>query len=636
LTDVFLSYARHDAKRAQGLVQVLEARGWSVFWDQRIPPGKTFARHIQQHIDEASCVVVLWTEHAIGSEWVQIEAAWAKRTHKLIPVLLDRVAERIPIEFSQIEASDLTAWRGDRGDPELLLLFDAIADHAGPGDAAKRRPAPAVGAEAKPAVAFFRSWKVWIGAVLTVPALAVGLWLSTQYGPHLLAPAPSESPTVPETPDVAPPQPEARVAEPAPRVAEPSAVSELPSDVASPEPEAPGLFPPPLASGKARLFVHTDPETARITMIEEGSSVVARYESGMPLEPGDYAFEVAAPGFEQVSFNISFDEGDDVLAGVSLDQNASSLNSTTTRALLLDYDEFPGVQESDAAFTADGGTLAAFAFDHWVELWDVVEHTLLHDLPVGSVSSMAFNPGATMLGLATRESPLIQLWATDSGQPVHTVTSGHESTIKHLVFSPDGRLLASSGDFPDRAIEIWDIPSIALRQRLACDSGEDHRMAFSADGKRLAVTCHDRIRVYGIESGDLIRIFAKEECCAFTSIAYSADGQWIAGGSGDGRVESWNVLSGEDGLVYGDYISGGIAGPYALAFMPDSRTVLAGYHFGKVDLWDVATGAWRGLLLGHDEAVGSIAIGADGTTVVTSSKDGSARVWTLAVGATAE
>ena len=44
--DIFLSYAREDEVRARALAEALGSRGWSVFWDRRIPHGKNFRSHI--------------------------------------------------------------------------------------------------------------------------------------------------------------------------------------------------------------------------------------------------------------------------------------------------------------------------------------------------------------------------------------------------------------------------------------------------------------------------------------------------------------------------------------------------------------------------------------------------------------
>jgi hypothetical protein len=42
MRDVFISYAKPDRDRAAELATALEAHGWSVWWDRKIPPGRTF------------------------------------------------------------------------------------------------------------------------------------------------------------------------------------------------------------------------------------------------------------------------------------------------------------------------------------------------------------------------------------------------------------------------------------------------------------------------------------------------------------------------------------------------------------------------------------------------------------------
>lgn len=74
MSDVFISYAREDRSKARELANALEQHGWSVWWDQRIPPGKTFDRMIQDQLDAAQCGIVLWSRHAVESEWVRLEA----------------------------------------------------------------------------------------------------------------------------------------------------------------------------------------------------------------------------------------------------------------------------------------------------------------------------------------------------------------------------------------------------------------------------------------------------------------------------------------------------------------------------------------------------------------------------------
>ena len=75
--DVFISYAREDRDRARVLADALVGRGWSVWWDWKIIAGQTFDHAIEQQLEAAGSVVVLWSEHWVASEWVRNEAAVA-------------------------------------------------------------------------------------------------------------------------------------------------------------------------------------------------------------------------------------------------------------------------------------------------------------------------------------------------------------------------------------------------------------------------------------------------------------------------------------------------------------------------------------------------------------------------------
>ena len=125
MADVFVSYARGDEPKAQQLAHALMAHGWDVWWDRQIPPGGVFSEVIQRQLDQAACVVVLWSAASIASEFVRDEATVAKERAALVPALIDRV--RPPLGFRQHQAANLAAWSGDVHDPHYLSLIDAIA-----------------------------------------------------------------------------------------------------------------------------------------------------------------------------------------------------------------------------------------------------------------------------------------------------------------------------------------------------------------------------------------------------------------------------------------------------------------------------------------------------------------------------
>ena len=126
---VFLSYARHDAPKAQQLANVLGEAGHEVWWDFHLHGGSRFSSEIERALKDAEVVVVLWTPASVASAWVQDEAAEGRDTARLVPVTLD--STKPPLGFRQFQCVDLEAW--DRqGRTELLQdLISAVSEVAG-------------------------------------------------------------------------------------------------------------------------------------------------------------------------------------------------------------------------------------------------------------------------------------------------------------------------------------------------------------------------------------------------------------------------------------------------------------------------------------------------------------------------
>lgn len=124
MSDIFISYASADRERAKVIAESLAARGWSVWWDRVIPPGREFDEVIEEALDAARCVVVLWSQASVASRWVKTESAEAMRRKALIPVLIENV--KIPLEFRRLQAADLSQWHGEPDDPELQNFFQSL------------------------------------------------------------------------------------------------------------------------------------------------------------------------------------------------------------------------------------------------------------------------------------------------------------------------------------------------------------------------------------------------------------------------------------------------------------------------------------------------------------------------------
>ncbi len=125
MADIFISYSGEDKTNVKVIAEILEQNGWSVWWDRQIPIGKQYDTVIEEELAKAWCVIVIWTQRSVTSEWVKNEASEAAQSGKLVPVLLDNVA--LPLAFKRTETAMLTGWNGEPDHPELSLLFDAIS-----------------------------------------------------------------------------------------------------------------------------------------------------------------------------------------------------------------------------------------------------------------------------------------------------------------------------------------------------------------------------------------------------------------------------------------------------------------------------------------------------------------------------
>ncbi|HEY6247700.1 MAG TPA: toll/interleukin-1 receptor domain-containing protein [Pyrinomonadaceae bacterium] len=124
MSDVFISYAREDRDKAEGLARVCEQQKWTVWWDKVIPPGKKYADVIGQELASAKAVVVLWSRASVASDWVKDEAQEAANRGILFPALLEKVNP--PYGFRQVQTADLSEWDSSSTSTELESFVRAI------------------------------------------------------------------------------------------------------------------------------------------------------------------------------------------------------------------------------------------------------------------------------------------------------------------------------------------------------------------------------------------------------------------------------------------------------------------------------------------------------------------------------
>lgn len=124
MADIFVSYSRTDHVKVARLVSALEAYQFTIFWDQYLRAGDNWRSVIEGALQDAKCVLVIWTLESISSRWVLDESTVAEKRGVLIPVLLDPVDQ--PLGFRGVQALDLQPWLDGRDPSAIHMLRLAI------------------------------------------------------------------------------------------------------------------------------------------------------------------------------------------------------------------------------------------------------------------------------------------------------------------------------------------------------------------------------------------------------------------------------------------------------------------------------------------------------------------------------
>jgi WD40 repeat protein len=204
-----------------------------------------------------------------------------------------------------------------------------------------------------------------------------------------------------------------------------------------------------------------------------------------------------------------------------------------------------------------------------------VHHDLIYD--------MVFSPDGKVLATCGYDR-LIKLWDPADGRELRTLKD-HSDAVYGIAFSPDGRQLASAS--ADRAVKIWDAATGARLATLSDNTDWAYAVAWSPDGRLVAAAGVDRsIRVWDLPAGNRLihSVFAHEG--PITRLLYSADGQSLYSLGEDRVVKAWNAGPMTERRAYPRQPEAALA----LALRPDRKQLALGRYDGALVLLDEASG----------------------------------------------
>lgn len=239
-----------------------------------------------------------------------------------------------------------------------------------------------------------------------------------------------------------------------------------------------------------------------------------------------------------------------------------------------------------------------------------------------------------------------RIWDRTTGQVLHTLKHGGEN-VNSVAFSSNGLLLATGGNDPEGAIQIWDA---ATGNRIKVinahtDNVDDEVLSveFSQDGTRLLSSSYDNTaRLWDVATGKELRKFVGHSWWVW-SASFSHKEDRIVTASHDGTVIVWDVQTGKGMPAFT-----GHQGPvFSAVFSPDDKHVVSAGYDRRILAWspdelkqadirklissDDSTSSSTNFLAfeGHKDAVRSVEFSPDGTTLLSASFDNTVRVWSF-------
>jgi serine/threonine protein kinase len=273
---------------------------------------------------------------------------------------------------------------------------------------------------------------------------------------------------------------------------------------------------------------------------------------------------------------------------------------------------------------------------------------------------VAFSPDSRWLA-GGGFAQVVHLWNTATGEEQVTF-KGHREMVTAVAFAADGQTLASASSDERTTLKMWDLGTRAESFTLPVEKGHwVTRLAFSADGRRLALGAVGSVRLWDPAGKTDVAVLPQGRC-----VAFSGDGATLVVAN-DSTVQFWDAATGKprpsklslgkdtvralacapDGPVLAIGTSNGLQvwadplssdkpryrlGAYCelVAFAPDGKT-LAWSNGSSLSVVDAASGRlrWQWDFAGN-ATITDLALACDGRHLAVALDDGSVYILRLA------
>jgi WD40 repeat protein/tRNA A-37 threonylcarbamoyl transferase component Bud32 len=301
---------------------------------------------------------------------------------------------------------------------------------------------------------------------------------------------------------------------------------------------------------------------------------------------GDYQ-RINLYGFDSTKA-VAFSPSNPYLAAANIRGWITVWNSVTNRQLATLYHPRQRLSRDDLAFSGDGTHLASSNADS-IQIWDLAradEKTVMsgHE---GGIPCAAFHPDGRLLATGGKDDE-VRIWNSSTGQIVQSFNLGE--AVQALAFSADGRLLAVGcmGRVGAPHLRVFDAQSNEKIYEANPAMGQIHSLSW-ADGLKgsyLAACGPNGVALWIVSDDKPLRLARVVELDRSRCLAtiLNTNGRWMVWAQDDSRLQAWDIVGGQERPLHAPPM---LQGWHGVAFLPDGESIIYITKSGVAEIWNV-------------------------------------------------